>query len=76
MANGRNVLIVGAGPCGLRTAIEMAFLGASVTVIDSRKEFRKTSLSFMQIIGMRQIYEPNTLIYSDFFNYETNFTFI
>ena len=40
VAKGQNCLIVGAGPCGLRTAIEMAFMGAFVTVIDSRKEFR------------------------------------
>ena len=46
VALGKKVLIVGAGPCGLRTAIEMAFLGASVTVIDSRKEFRHWFFKF------------------------------
>ena len=40
VAHKQKCLIIGAGPCGLRTAIEMAFMGASVTVIDSRKEFR------------------------------------
>ena len=38
VANGKRCLIIGAGPCGLRTAIEMAFLGAHVQLIDSRSQ--------------------------------------
>ncbi|CAK0839581.1 unnamed protein product, partial [Prorocentrum cordatum] len=33
---GRPVVVCGAGPCGLRAALEMALLGASVTVIEKR----------------------------------------
>eukprot|EP00092_Neocalanus_flemingeri_P020892 GFUD01022634.1.p1 GENE.GFUD01022634.1~~GFUD01022634.1.p1 ORF type:complete len:787 (+),score=168.87 GFUD01022634.1:426-2786(+) len=36
VATGRKVLIIGAGPCGLRMAMEMQFLGAETTVIEAR----------------------------------------
>jgi hypothetical protein len=38
---GRHCLIVGAGPCGLRTAIELRLLGARVTVVDQRTVFSR-----------------------------------
>ena len=36
VATGKKVLIIGAGPCGLRMAMEMQFLGAETTVIEAR----------------------------------------
>ena len=36
VAIGKKVLIIGAGPCGLRMAMEMQFLGAETTVIEAR----------------------------------------
>ena len=44
VAKGQNCLIVGAGPCGLRTAIEMAFMGAHVIMVDSRMEFSRNNV--------------------------------
>ena len=41
------VTVVGAGPCGLRTAIEAQLLGARVTVIEKRTSF--TRLIALQI---------------------------
>ena len=35
------VLIIGAGPCGLRTAIELAAMGAEVEVLESRDSFSR-----------------------------------
>lgn len=40
---GQRVLIVGGGPAGLRTAIELLLLGADVTVIDKRHEYTRNS---------------------------------
>ncbi|XP_070619059.1 F-actin-monooxygenase MICAL2 isoform X2 [Erythrolamprus reginae] len=37
-------LIVGGGPCGLRTAIELAFLGAKVIVIEKRDTFSRNNV--------------------------------
>lgn len=37
-------LVVGAGPCGLRTAIELAFLGAKVIVVEKRKSFSRNNV--------------------------------
>ena len=39
------VTVVGAGPCGLRTAIEAQLLGARVTVIEKRTSFTRHCLS-------------------------------
>jgi len=36
VASGKKVLIIGAGPSGLRMAIEMQYLGAETTVIEAR----------------------------------------
>jgi len=38
---GRRCLVVGAGPCGLRAAIEMRLLGAQVTVAEQRTGFTR-----------------------------------
>ena len=38
------VLIIGAGPVGLRLAIECAFLGAHVTVIEKRDKFSRNNV--------------------------------
>ncbi|XP_044299519.1 F-actin-monooxygenase MICAL1-like [Varanus komodoensis] len=37
-------LIIGAGPCGLRTAIELAFLGAHVVVVEKRDVFSRNNV--------------------------------
>ncbi|XP_043932526.1 protein-methionine sulfoxide oxidase mical3a-like isoform X2 [Protopterus annectens] len=37
-------LVVGAGPCGLRVAIELAFLGAKVIVVDKRDIFSRNNV--------------------------------
>ncbi|XP_059573594.1 F-actin-monooxygenase MICAL1 isoform X2 [Alligator mississippiensis] len=37
-------LIIGAGPCGLRTAIELAFLGARVVVVEKRDSFSRNNV--------------------------------
>ncbi|CAC5400257.1 MICAL [Mytilus coruscus] len=38
------VLVVGAGPCGLRIAIETAFLGCKVVLIDKRDAFTRNNV--------------------------------
>ncbi|XP_056373892.1 F-actin-monooxygenase MICAL3 isoform X1 [Hyla sarda] len=37
-------LIIGAGPCGLRTAIELSFLGAKVVVVEKRDTFSRNNV--------------------------------
>ncbi|XP_061494561.1 F-actin-monooxygenase MICAL3 isoform X11 [Rhineura floridana] len=37
-------LIIGAGPCGLRTAIDLCFLGAKVVVIEKRDAFSRNNV--------------------------------
>ncbi|XP_076841824.1 protein-methionine sulfoxide oxidase mical3a isoform X14 [Brachyhypopomus gauderio] len=37
-------LIIGAGPCGLRTAIELAFLGAKVVLVEKRDAFSRNNV--------------------------------
>ena len=38
------VLVVGAGPCGLRTAIETQFLGAKTILVESRQDFTRNNV--------------------------------
>ncbi|KAG2460247.1 MICA3 monooxygenase, partial [Polypterus senegalus] len=37
-------LIIGAGPCGLRTAIELSFLGAKVVIVEKRDAFSRNNV--------------------------------
>ncbi|KAG9330892.1 hypothetical protein JZ751_021804 [Albula glossodonta] len=37
-------LVLGAGPCGLRTAIELAFLGAQVVLLEKRDAFSRNNV--------------------------------
>lgn len=37
-------LIIGAGPCGLRAAIELAFLGARVVLVEKRDAFSRNNV--------------------------------
>ncbi len=38
------VLVVGSGPCGLRMAIECAFLGAKTVIIEKRDSFSRNNV--------------------------------
>lgn len=42
--HGINAVIIGAGPVGLRYAIELALLGANVTVIEKRDSFSRNNM--------------------------------
>ncbi|KAK2715315.1 F-actin-monooxygenase Mical-like isoform X3 [Artemia franciscana] len=42
--SGKKVLIIGAGPCGLRSAIEAQLLGAKVVVIEKRNDFSRNNV--------------------------------
>uniref|UniRef100_A0A4W4E8N5 FAD-binding domain-containing protein n=1 Tax=Electrophorus electricus TaxID=8005 RepID=A0A4W4E8N5_ELEEL len=37
-------LIIGAGPCGLRTAVELSFLGARVVLVEKRDAFSRNNV--------------------------------
>ncbi|XP_066556533.1 F-actin-monooxygenase MICAL2 isoform X2 [Amia ocellicauda] len=41
---GTKCLIIGGGPCGLRTAIELALLGAKVVVVEKRDTFSRNNV--------------------------------
>ena len=41
---GQRVLVIGCGPCGLRTAIEAQFLGAKVVVVEKRDRFSRNNV--------------------------------
>ncbi|KAF7662064.1 hypothetical protein LDENG_00247470 [Lucifuga dentata] len=41
---GTKCLIIGGGPCGLRTAIELALMGAKVVVIEKRNSFSRNNV--------------------------------
>lgn len=41
---GRRVLVIGAGPVGLRLAIEVALLGAEVDVVEKRSSFSRNNV--------------------------------
>uniref|UniRef100_H2ZHW2 F-actin monooxygenase n=1 Tax=Ciona savignyi TaxID=51511 RepID=H2ZHW2_CIOSA len=58
------VLIIGAGPCGLRTAIEMACLGAKTVVLEKRDNFSRNNvlhlwpyiITDLKTLGAKKIY--------------------
>jgi hypothetical protein len=43
-ASSQRVLVVGAGPCGLRAAIEAQLLGAKTIIIEKREEFTRHNI--------------------------------
>nr|XP_028589772.1 F-actin-monooxygenase MICAL1-like [Podarcis muralis]XP_028589773.1 F-actin-monooxygenase MICAL1-like [Podarcis muralis]XP_028589775.1 F-actin-monooxygenase MICAL1-like [Podarcis muralis]XP_028589776.1 F-actin-monooxygenase MICAL1-like [Podarcis muralis] len=57
-------LIIGAGPCGLRSAIELAFLGAHVVVVEKRDSFSRNnvlhlwpfSIQDLRALGAKKFY--------------------
>ena len=44
VCKGKRVLIVGAGPVGLRSAIEAALLGAKVDIVEKRNSFSRNNV--------------------------------
>ena len=38
------VLIIGAGPCGLRVAIEVAFLGGKAVIVEKRDRYSRNNV--------------------------------
>ena len=44
VAEGQNVLVVGAGPCGLRTAVETQLMGANTVIIERRNAFSRNNI--------------------------------
>ena len=64
IASDCNVLVVGAGPCGLRSAIETQFLGAQTIVVEKREDFTRNNvlklwkflLDDLKSIGIKNLY--------------------
>ena len=44
LVQGTRVLVIGAGPCGLRTAIEAQLLGAKVVVVEKRDRYSRNNV--------------------------------
>ena len=44
IASDYNVLVVGAGPCGLKSAVETQFLGAETVVVEKREDFTRNNV--------------------------------
>ena len=63
IAKSYNVLVIGAGPCGLRTAIETQFLGAQTVVAEKREDFTRNNIlklwkfvvEDLKMIGVRNV---------------------
>uniref|UniRef100_A0A671UFI6 Molecule interacting with CasL protein 1 n=1 Tax=Sparus aurata TaxID=8175 RepID=A0A671UFI6_SPAAU len=57
-------LVLGAGPCGLRTAIELALLGAQVVVLEKRESFSRNNVLHLwpfticdlRVLGAKKFY--------------------
>ncbi|XP_062871006.1 F-actin-monooxygenase mical1 [Trichomycterus rosablanca] len=48
-------LVLGAGPCGLRTAIELALLGAQVVVLEKRNSFSRNNVLHLWPFTIRDL---------------------
>ncbi|XP_016097909.1 F-actin-monooxygenase mical1 [Sinocyclocheilus grahami] len=48
-------LVLGAGPCGLRTAIELALLGAQVVVLEKRASFTRNNVLHLWLYTIRDL---------------------
>ncbi|KTF90021.1 hypothetical protein cypCar_00015334 [Cyprinus carpio] len=48
-------LVLGAGPCGLRTAIELALLGAQVVVLEKRLSFTRNNVLHLWLYTIRDL---------------------
>ncbi|XP_016426981.1 protein-methionine sulfoxide oxidase mical1-like [Sinocyclocheilus rhinocerous] len=48
-------LVLGAGPCGLRTAIELALLGAQVVVLEKRVSFTRNNVLHLWLYTIRDL---------------------
>ncbi|XP_062397053.1 F-actin-monooxygenase mical1 isoform X2 [Sardina pilchardus] len=51
-------LVLGAGPCGLRTAVELALLGAQVVVLEKRESFARNNVLHLwpfTIVDLREL---------------------
>nr|XP_046235659.1 protein-methionine sulfoxide oxidase mical3b isoform X2 [Scatophagus argus] len=44
VCNGTTCVIIGAGPCGLRTAVELSFMGARVVLLEKRDSFSRNNV--------------------------------
>ena len=63
---GKRVLIIGAGPVGLRTAIEAVLLGAEVDVVEKRTSFSRNNVLHLwpfliddiRALGAKTFYPP------------------
>ncbi len=61
---GKRVLVVGAGPVGLRAAIEAAFLGAKVDLVEKRTAFNRNNslhlwpflITDLKVLGAKKFY--------------------
>merc|ERR1719174_1635508 len=64
---GKRAVVVGAGPCGLRAAIELRLLGAEVTVVERRCDFTRINQLHiwswvgeeMKLLGARCVEPPS-----------------
>jgi len=66
VGRGKRVLIIGAGPCGLRMAIETQYLGAETTVIETRHYMDRNNvlklwtfvMEDLKSLGAKKLYPP------------------